>query len=267
MRIGDLHPGITLAELVTAWPRLAARLDRLGLDYCCGGHRRLNQAVAEVEGLELDQVLAELRQAVEAGPAVSGADDWARLSPLELVDQIEAVHHAYLVESLPQLAALASKVAGVHGARHPELARVEALVGELRADLEPHLVKEERVLFPLIRRLLNPDVPAPEACGTLGGPVAVMTVEHERVGELLRALHSATGGFQVPDDGCASYQLLYRGLAELEADTHLHVHKENNVVFPAAVEAERQLAAAQRQDQGSDEGGDSACWAHLFEDY
>jgi len=159
------------------------------------------------------------------------------------VDHLEATHHAYLSEALPRLVALADKVAGVHGAIHPELTAVAELVHELRDDLEPHLLKEEQVLFPMIRDLAVA-MAAPEFhCGSLSNPIRVMLTEHDTVGELLAALRARTDSYRVPDDGCASYQALYAGLAELEADTHLHVHKENNVLFPAVLETERELAA------------------------
>jgi regulator of cell morphogenesis and NO signaling len=231
-------PRVTLAEHVSRRPDVAAVLDRLGLDYCCGGRRPLTDAVAEA-GLDLDTVLAELATVADAdGPA-----EWTALGPADLVDHLEATHHQYLHEALPRIDALSAKVAGVHGERHPELADVLRLVRELRADLEPHLHKEEQVLFPMIRELAAATERPAFHCGSLQNPIAVMEAEHDRAGELLEALRRSTDGYRVPDDGCASYTALYAALAELEADTHLHVHKENNVLFPAVVAAERTLPA------------------------
>jgi regulator of cell morphogenesis and NO signaling len=233
-----IDPTETLGALVTARPELAPRLDRLGLDYCCGGGRTLAEACAE-RGLDPAEVLETLA-AEPAGPPAG----WAELGPAELVDHLEAVHHTYLREALPRLATLVAKVAEVHGERHPELVEVRATFEELRADLEPHLLKEERVLFPQIRALdAAGDGPAPAVpCGSLRAPITVMLAEHDRAGELLGRLRERTGGFAVPADGCASYRALYTGLAELEADTHLHVHKENNVLFPAVLELETRAA-------------------------
>lgn len=226
----------TLAELVTARPELAARLDALCLDYCCGGQRTIATAIAEA-GIDLDATLRTL----ETTPPNPQPDEWEGLDGL--VDHLEATHHAYLQEALPRLVALSDKVAGVHGQNHPELVEVAARVRDLRADLVPHLLKEEQVLFPMIRELAIA-VTAPEFhCGTLSNPIRVMAAEHDNVGVLLRELRSSTDGYRVPDDGCASYRALYEGLAELEADTHLHVHKENNLLFPAVVEAEQALLA------------------------
>jgi regulator of cell morphogenesis and NO signaling len=136
----------------------------------------------------------------------------------------------------------------VHGERHPELAEVLAVYRELRADLEPHLMKEERVLFPMIRELAVASELPSFHCGSLRNPITMMGLEHDRAGELLGRLRELTDGYATPVDGCASYTALYRGLAALEADTHLHVHKENNLLFLAAVEAEQLLAERARAD-------------------
>ena len=232
----DLHA--SLGDIVTAHPDLTRHLERLGLDYCCGGGRPLGAACAEA-GLDPTAVATELGALAAAG---TGPAPWADLGPAQLVDHLEAVHHRYLDAELPRLSALAAKVADVHGPRHPELAEVASTFEDLRADLEPHLAKEERVLFPMVRdlaaaRAAGGPVPAFH-CGSLRNPIAVMDREHERAGELLARLRRLTGGYQPPEDACASYQALYRGLGELEADTHLHVHKESNVLFPAVVALE-----------------------------
>ena len=227
----------TLADLVTARPGLAARLDRLGLDYCCGGQRRLVDAVTQAS-LDLADVLDELASAGAASETV----DWAAMTPTALVDHLEATHHIYLRDALPRLGALVDKVAAVHGERHGELGGVRSVFAELRADLEPHLMKEEQILFPMIRELAEATGAPTFHCGSLANPIRVMLAEHDTAGDLLARIRTLTGGYAVPDDGCASYQALYVGLAELEADTHLHVHKENNVLFPAVLATERNLA-------------------------
>ncbi|MCP5028901.1 MAG: iron-sulfur cluster repair di-iron protein [Actinomycetia bacterium] len=231
-----IDPNTTLAELVTSRPELSALLDGLGLDYCCGGQRTLGAAIAEA-GIDPESTLTTL----QASPASSQAVEWDGMDGL--VDHLEATHHAYLREALPRLVALSDKVVGVHGQNHGELAGVAALVRDLRADLEPHLLKEEQVLFPMIRELAAASDSPSFHCGTLSNPIRVMAVEHDNVGDLLSQLRSCTDGYRVPDDGCASFRLLYDGLAELEADTHLHVHKENNLLFPSVLDAEQALTA------------------------
>lgn len=220
----------TLGDLVAEAPGRAAVLDRFGLDYCCHGERSLTDACTTA-GLDPRAVAADLDQ-----PEVTVDPADYPTEPSALADHIEATHHAYLHAELPELDALAEKVAGVHGARHPELADVRRLVTAIRADLEPHLMKEERVLFPAIRAL---DAGAREfPFGTVRNPIRMMRLEHDQAGELLVELRTVSSDYAVPDDGCASYRALYERLAALEADTHLHIHLENNVLFPAAVALE-----------------------------
>jgi regulator of cell morphogenesis and NO signaling len=220
----------TLAEIVDLDAGSARVLERFGLDYCCGGGRTLAEACARTEGVDADEVLDAL-----TATAPQGAPAWAAMGPAELVDHIESTHHAYLHAELPRLVALAEKVEGVHGGRHPELARVAELTEALRLDLEPHLAKEEAVLFPMIRQLAAGDAASGLHCGGIANPIRVMLAEHDRTGELLSELDQATGGHRPPGDACTSYRMLYEGLAQVAADTHLHVHKENDVLFPAVL--------------------------------
>ena len=216
-----------LGDLVTANSAAARVLERHGLDYCCHGGRTLGDACASA-GIDPAVVTAELS-------ALDDSEDttWTSLDPPALAEHIVATHHRYLWEELPLLDALAAKVATVHGQRHPELAEVRRLVTELRADLEPHLLKEERVLFPAIAALAAGQTEFP--FGSVAQPIHMMVIEHDRAGELLARLRAATDGYQVPADGCASYRSLYERLAALELDTHVHIHKENHVLFPAAL--------------------------------
>jgi regulator of cell morphogenesis and NO signaling len=225
----------TIGELIIANPAAATTFQRLGLDFCCQGHQTLADACTTA-GLDPDQVLAQVAGEV----AHSDEQDWSNLPAGALSEHIEVVHHRYLYTELPELVELAAKVASVHAGRHPELTEVQSLVEELQADLVPHMTKEDRVLFPAIRALEAG--PASFGFGAIANPISVMTAEHEVVGGLLRRIEAATGHYQVPADGCASYQSLYRRLEQIEADTHLHVFKENSVLFPKAValQADRQ---------------------------
>ncbi len=223
VRIG---PSLTLGEVVTRYPSLAAHLERCGLDYCCHGGRTLAAAATEA-GLDPQTVADELWAARGDDPPAP----WASLGPSELVDHIEFVHHKYLWAELPRLAALVDKIRSVHGGHHPELADVQRLFTDLRADLEPHLRREELLVFPMIRRLA--DGPGSDDDTSPVAEIDRLMSEHDAVGALLARLRDVTDGYSIPADGCASYAACYKGLAELEADTHLHVHKENNVLIPA----------------------------------
>jgi regulator of cell morphogenesis and NO signaling len=228
----------TLADIVTAQPGLARELETRGLDYCCGGAATLADS-CRANHIDIDTVLAELA-AVEADEA---APTWATMGLGDLVDHLESTHHEYLWAELPRLSTLADKVVSVHAERHPELIDIAACYTTIRADLEPHLTKEEHVLFPMVRQLAAAEMAPMFHCGSLTNPISVLLTEHDVVGELLAQLRELTDGYQTPAGGCASYAALFTGLAEMEADTHLHVHKENNVLFPAVVALEQQLSS------------------------
>jgi regulator of cell morphogenesis and NO signaling len=222
---------ITLGELITNHPDLARELERRSFDYCCGGGRTLAE-VSEELGLDVEVVAAELAAVATAVP-----EAWTHLGASALAGHIESTHHAYLHQEMPRVAALAAKVHSVHGANHPELAQVDALFTALREEFDPHLMKEERVVFPLIRQLDVGEKPAVPG-GSIQVPISTLVTEHDQAGELLEQLREVTNGYVVPADGCASYAALYAALDEMEHDTHLHVHKENNRLFPMAIELE-----------------------------
>jgi regulator of cell morphogenesis and NO signaling len=226
----------TLGDLVTAHPNLAREFDRRRLDYGCHGQRTLSHACREAN-LDTVAVVADL----EAVARTDRAEPWSDPNPLAMVDHIQAVHHRYLWDELPRLAALVDKVVAAHGEHHPELHLVRDRFAELRADLEPHLLKEEGVLFPMIRELLIASRRPTVHRGRVTSPISVMMLEHDLAGELLARLSTAAGEYRVSADGCASYQALYEGLAQLDADTRHHIHEENNVLFPAVVQLEQHL--------------------------
>jgi sulfate-transporting ATPase len=221
----------TLGEIVAANPAAARTLDRLGLDYCCHGRRRLDEACVDA-GLDPVAVAAEL----EVVP-VEGDRTWTTLEPPALVDHIETTHHRYLQAELPLLEALATKVFSVHGGPHPELSDVKALVGAIRTELESHLRDEEELLFPAVRKWSAGE--RHFSFGSLPELVKTMEAEHDQAGDLLTALRRATAAYEVPADACASYRSLFERLAALELDTHLHVHKENHALFPAVLRMTR----------------------------
>lgn len=151
-----------LADAVDAHPQLAREFERRGLDYCCGGARTIAEACAPL-GLDPAVTVDELAAAAQvAEPAA-----WTTMTLVELVGHLETTHHRYLWDEMPRVTALLEKIEGVHGGRHPELSEVSRCFALVRADLEPHMLREERVLFPMIRELeTSSDVPAFH-CGTL----------------------------------------------------------------------------------------------------
>jgi regulator of cell morphogenesis and NO signaling len=217
-----LSTEVTVARLVTERPGRSRVFEALGIDYCCGGKRPLAEVCAE-KGLDALTVLRML-EAYELEATAEDRTDWSKATVGELADHIEEVHHGYLREALPRLAFMVNKVAGRHSDRHPELEELRGVFEEFRGDLEPHMAEEERVVFPLCRGLGD----GAEAEGALG----VMEREHEGAGEALARMRGLTGGYEPPADACNTYRAMLAGLAELERDMHLHVHEENNVLFP-----------------------------------
>jgi regulator of cell morphogenesis and NO signaling len=232
---------VTLADIVTIHPSLARELERRDLDYCCGGATTLAEACS-AKGLDVATVIADLDAASAHAGDPTGAS-WSTMGPADLVDHLEQTHHAYLWAEMPRLSGLLDKVVSVHGERHRELAAIDECYGAIRTDLEPHLVKEERVLFPMIRELATASTTPSFHCGSLRNPISVMLREHDTVGDLLRQLRQLTDGYQPPADACGSYEALFAGLEALEADTHLHIHKENNLLFPAVEQLEQRLSS------------------------
>ena len=196
--MNTINPSMTLGEIVTLHPSLATDLERRGLDYCCHGARTLAAAAVEI-GADPQAVADELSAVRVDEPAAA----WASLGPADLVDHIESVHHRYLWSELSRISALVDKIVNVHGDRHHELAEVQRLFAELRADFEPHLIREEQVLFPMIRHLSAPADQSSPDIEQLAEQIEVLASEHETVGALLEELRRVTGGFVTPADGCA----------------------------------------------------------------
>jgi len=193
-------------------------------------------------GLDPVATVAEFSQ-VEAD---SESGEWTTMTADALVGHLEATHHRYLWDEMPRVSTLVDKIVSVHGARHPELVEIASCFAQLRADLEPHMTKEEHVLFPMIRELATSTDVLSFHCGTLRNPISVMLSEHDAVGDLLAKLRRLTGGYAPPADGCATYAACFAAMAEIEADTHLHIHKENNVLFPLVMRLEVERAATVR---------------------
>lgn len=233
-----IHRDQSLGQLVTEQPSLARELERRGLDYCCGGSSTLAQACSANE-LDVATVIAELESlAVDDTPP-----EWSKMGLVQLVDHIESTHHRYLWDELPRLSVLFDKVAVAHGGNHPELADSQRCFEAIRGDLEPHLSGEEQRLFPMVRELAVADTRPVGDSGSVAESVSDMFAEHDAVGALLAQLRELTDDYTVPPDGCASYTALFTGLEALEADTHLHIHKENNLLLPAVVRLEQRLAS------------------------
>ncbi len=226
----------TVSELVNARPDRSRVFEALGIDYCCGGRIPLSEA-CERHGLDTAGVVRRI-EAHDASGGHAVTTDYTALGLAELADHIVATHHAYLREELPRLAAMLSKIAHKRGDRNPRLPEAWGVFQALREELESHLLKEERVLFPALRAMEARETTPKFTCGSVATPIAVMEHEHDSAGAALRRLRTLTDGYSTPEWGCPTYRALMDGLRRLEEDTHLHIHKENNILFPAAMGVE-----------------------------
>lgn len=233
----------TLGQIATRDLRKAQVFKKYGLDFCCGGKKTVKEACAE-KGLDVTKVEQELQHAdtIQSNVRPLSYDDWS----LDfLADFILNTHHSYVKKTLPDIKAYAEKVRKVHGDRHPELIRIYQLVEEVYAELMSHMIKEEKVLFPYVKELvaakagIKPLLAA--HFGSVKAPINMMEMEHEIVGKNLDEIRILSNNYQLPEDACASYSLLYRMLEEFEDDLHLHIHLENNILFPKALEIEKLL--------------------------
>jgi regulator of cell morphogenesis and NO signaling len=230
----------TVAELATTFPQSIIVLERLGIDYCCNGKQTIAQA-CHGKGITTEELLA----LVSAAPRPSTEERaWDHEPMSDIISFITSTHHRYTRDAVAVLSSMATKVALVHGGNHDELRLVEMLVHSLSDDLLPHMLKEEQVLFPYINAvevasILGKEPPLP-FFGTARNPVRMMMLEHETVGEKMKEIRNLTANYILPSEACMSYRLFFGKLQELEADLHRHIHLENNILFPRAIEAEEQ---------------------------
>jgi regulator of cell morphogenesis and NO signaling len=228
----------TVKELAVHIPGAARVFENFGIDYCCGGNVRLSEACAHA-AVRLEEVLASLEKA-QRDPAP--ANNWAQAPLAALAQHIVEVHHSFTAAETTRLEALFVKVCGAHGERHPELYGMQAKFTELASELRAHMMKEENILFPYLAAMeqaVGEKKPLPRAMfGSVENPVWTMMREHDSAGEALRAMRTASHSFAVPEDACPSYRELYKSLQAFEADMHTHVHLENNILFPRALEME-----------------------------
>jgi len=233
----QIHNGQAVRDLAVLNPGAARIFERYGIDYCCGGGQSL-AAACEAAKVSIDEVKAALEE-----PTPEGRDtDWQKAPLADLTDHIVTKHHGFTREEIKRLLPLIAKVVSVHGQNHPELSHVQGLFHGLADELTMHMMKEERMLFPYIEQLEaafnRGSHPTPPMFGAVQNPVRMMMLEHDSAGQALHQIREITNGYALPADACVSYQALYKAIQEFEADLHQHIHLENNILFPRAVELE-----------------------------
>ncbi len=232
----------TIGELVAKDYRKAQVFKKFGIDFCCGGKKTLSE-VCDRKGINIAQVEAELAEVEQYGQG--STQNFQKWELDFLCDYITSTHHQYVRESIPFLGEISAKVARVHGDRHPELLELADVFARIAHDLSLHIQKEDKVLFPFIKELVQANksgAALPQSMfGDLANPINLMEMEHEAAGEDLTAIRDLTNNFDLPADACTSYRILFKKLEEFENDLHQHVHLENNILFPKAIELEKQL--------------------------
>lgn len=232
----------TVRELAVEIPEATRIFEKIGIDYCCGGNKSLEEACTTAN-ISVDEVLDSLELAEQTARAKQKDRNWQAEPLAELVAHINSTHHKYTREEIARLGPLFDKVVSVHGKNHPELQNVRAAFRGMAQELTTHMMKEEAVLFPYIVRMeeavIQKEPVLPPPFGSVQNPVAMMMHEHDSAGDALRTMRQASAGYTPPGDACISYQTLYKALADFEKDLHQHIHLENNILFPRAIEMER----------------------------
>lgn len=223
-----------IGEIVRVMPACSRVFESLNIDYCCGGKKSL-AAACQNKGLDAATVIAMLSALEQPANGAQASPDTMNLS--ELCDHIEQFHHAYLREELPRLQFMARKVTAVHGDRQPRLVEVWRVFEAFNAEMTAHTKEEDEVIFPAIRKLESANGDKTATVANLKEMFTKLESEHDRAGAALVQLKALTDSYNPPGWACNTFRALYDGLAKLEKNTHQHVHKENNVLFPRALAA------------------------------
>jgi len=232
----------TVGEIVTKDFRTVSVFTEYGIDFCCGGNKTLQKACEEkaVDVSELQKKLDEVTKSSKGNEIDFNSWDLDLLA-----DYIEKTYHRYIREKMPILLQYLEKIRDVHGENHPELKKIYDLFSHSAMDLSMHLQKEERILFPLIRQLVeakNSDQAMELShCGSIQNPIGAMKEEHLTEGARFDKISELSHGYAVPLDGCNTFRAAYELLSEFELNLHKHIHLENNILFPKAIELEQSM--------------------------
>ncbi|MAT55722.1 MAG: iron-sulfur cluster repair di-iron protein [Saprospirales bacterium] len=230
----------TVGEIVASDYRAASVFRAHGIDFCCRGGRTI-QDVCESKNIPVDTLLGELEEAMASkGGEMADYSTW----PLDLlVDYIEKRHHRYVAEKSPELLQYLDKLCKVHGERHPELFQIRDEFVQAAGELAAHMKKEELILFPYVRRLATEKAPSAPPFGTVQNPINMMMHEHTVEGDRFERISRLSNNYTPPADGCTTYRVAFAMLQEFEEDLHMHIHLENNILFPRAIEMEKSAVA------------------------
>ncbi len=231
-----------IGKLVAQDYRTASVFKKYGIDFCCQGNRTIDDACT-AKDIEVDSVLNDLN-AIGNTNNSAGIDfkSW----PLDLLaDYIEKIHHRYVEDKSPELIAYFDKICEVHGENHKELFEIKELINQTVGNLTQHMKKEELILFPFIRKMENAkrrgEVLQKPTFGSIKNPINEMESEHSAEGDRFRHIERLSNNYTPPEDACNTYRVSFAMLKEFQDDLHLHIHLENNILFPESIFLEAQL--------------------------
>lgn len=238
-----IDPGLSVGEIVRSNYRAAEIFKKYKIDFCCGGSKSINQVCSE-KNIPVDHITSELSELSNQDSSnLHNYDEWE----LDfLTNYIINVHHKYVNNNAPIIQEYVNKIAHVHGERHPELIKVMDLFSEVSTELQQHMMKEEQILFPFIIKLngidKNKTAFTPPPFGTIRNPIKMMEAEHENAGNIFKEIREITNDYSLPADACNTYNIAFQKLDEFENDLFRHIHLENNILFPKAIEMEIKLS-------------------------
>lgn len=231
----------TVADFVTENIKTAHIFKKYGIDFCCGGGISIEKACSKA-GADINQLVIDLESVENTTTRATDYNSWK----LDfLADHVVNVHHAYIEDNIPMMKQYADRVAQVHGDHYQELLEIRELVHEVCGELAAHCKKEEIILFPFIKKMVQAEADGTELTnphfGSVDNPIKMMEDEHEEAGEIFRRISELSDNYTPPAGACNTYRAFYAKLQEFEEDLHEHIHKENNILFPKSLQLEKEL--------------------------
>jgi regulator of cell morphogenesis and NO signaling len=231
-----------VGDLVAKDYRTATVFKQKDIDFCCNGNRTLEEVCKQKE-MSVTNIIGELNQISQQ---ISAAQTDFNTWPLDLLaDYIEKKHHRYVEEKIQEIKPYLDKICKVHGEHHPELYEINGLFNDSAGELAMHMKKEELILFPAVRRMVKAQMqkttPERPQFGSVNNPIKMMMHEHNNEGERFRKIEELSNKYNPPQDACNTYKVSFAMLKEFEDDLHLHIHLENNILFPKALELEKHI--------------------------
>jgi len=236
----DLNENTTVADVVAANFSAAGVFTKYGIDFCCGGKKSIKKA-AEEKHAELHNLISDLK--ISLSGSVNQNENFQNWNPAFLADYIENTHHVYVRAAIERILVYANKVAMRHGENHSEMIDVAASFELIAEELLSHMMKEEQILFPYIRKIqsafTNHSEISMPGFGTVLNPIRMMEHEHDNAGLLMHKINALTNNYKLKPEACTTWRILFDELKQFEYDLHKHVHLENNILFPKAIELEQ----------------------------